>query len=344
MKKLLLILILCLAITSNSFAVITSGNYTLKASGGDYDSWNGFWTDVGNLTGDLTLTIDASDFTAQTAPVNVEKNLNGYTLTVQGASYPTTTDGTTGARITLNANAPALYFYADNNGTIIIQGLVINCSGTANAFRFGGSLTYIVRRNIITSNNYGIYQDSNTQIGKVYNNIFKGGTRNIVLDSSTGAGAFCSNNTIIVGSLAGIYQSVNGGLYENNLAYGAIGANYSFGASTATGNNNSSYDDTADDFTSGANNRINKTTSPFTNYAGDDFTLAAGSDPIGNGKDLSASFTTDFFGNTRATWDIGACAYVSPTNLKTVNGLAYASIGKVDGVAIGSVGKVDGLQ
>lgn len=40
-----------------------------------------------------------------------------------------------------------------------------------------------------------------------------------------------------------------------------------------------------------------------------DFRLAAGSPAIGAGTDLSASFTDDYAGATRATWDMGAYAY-----------------------------------
>ena len=49
--------------------------------------------------------------------------------------------------------------------------------------------------------------------------------------------------------------------------------------------------------------------SPCLNAAGGDFRLRSDAHAIGNGADLSAVFTTDFFGNTRTTWDIGACGY-----------------------------------
>src|SRR5665647_3106944 len=125
---------------------------------------------------------------------------------------------------------------------------------------------------------------------------------------------FISNNTYVdqkgTNSWDGIAFNANSKVFtaDNNLAYGQQGVAFTL-VSAATGSNNSSADASADDFGTGTNNRISKTTSPFTNCAADDFTLAAGSDPIGNGKDLSAYFTDDFFGNTRTGWDIGAVAY-----------------------------------
>ena len=306
---------------------LQQGNVTLKLSGGSYSTWAGFWNDLGNLTGDITCTVDASAFTENTAPAAVTETLGGYTLHVCPVTFPTTTDATTGARFTLNYSDEFLYNQMEGPGTVIIEGIVvINPTATTDyisSFRWdsiGTGFTAIMRRNIIKygSSCFRINETSPTYY--IYNNIIysQGQTalcRGVYLVDASLSG-YISNNTIVdvAGSSTGygFYLLNNAsGLFENNLVYNSKTTDYYQVTANATGNNNSSYDATADDFHAGADNRINKTTSPFTNYAGDDFTLAAASDPIGNGKDLSAFFTTDFFGVTRDTWDIGACAYVA---------------------------------
>lgn len=300
---------------------ITSGSYTLKTSGGDYSTWASFWNDLGNLTGDITLTVDASAFTEASAPAAVTENLNGHTLTVQPASYPTTTDGTTGARITFNFNGQALNMQMEGPGTIIIQGIVFLWGASAGTSSFAlysltisTEFTYIIRRNIFKGGRTAIRWADNTPVYQIYNNIIYDqnvSSNGYGLYASVGLNGFASNNTMVDLGTNGVFGNGQTGTFENNLVH-ISGANNYDSVGSATGNNNSSYDATAADgnWSSGANNRTSKTTSPFVNYSTDDFRLEAGSDPVGNGKDLSGSFTTDFFGNTRSTWDIGAIARV----------------------------------
>ena len=49
--------------TPKAHAAISSGSVTLKTAGGDYSSWPAFWADIANLDGNITLTVDASEFT-----------------------------------------------------------------------------------------------------------------------------------------------------------------------------------------------------------------------------------------------------------------------------------------
>ncbi|MDD4876785.1 MAG: LamG domain-containing protein, partial [Dehalococcoidales bacterium] len=307
-------------------AAITSGNYTLKLSGGDYSSWHDFWTDLGSdLTGDITLTVDASAFTENSATLAIV-NLQGYTLKVTAATFPSTTDGSTGPRFTFNNDS---YFWSITNsrgpGTIIIEGIVfIKGTGTsASVFDLNNvlvPLTFIARRNIIKGGSYAFLINDTDPTYYIYNNIifnqtstgWAGG-----IGCSTGAGftGFWSNNTIVdvTGVIGGRGITNNSvGSVDNNLVYNSLTQDFGYIGNNCTGFNNSSYDATADDFKFGADNRINKTDSPFTNYDADDFTLAPGSDPIDNGTSSpSAYFTDDFFGNTRSEpWDIGAVEYV----------------------------------
>lgn len=82
------------------------------------------------------------------------------------------------------------------------------------------------------------------------------------------------------------------------------------GAGTLTLNNCLSKDTSADDH-GGSGNVANSTDDPFINYAGNDFHIAAGSDPVDAGQSLAGTFTTDIDGDTRSSWDIGADEYVA---------------------------------
>jgi len=81
---------------------LTTGNVTIKTSAGTYSTWAAFWDDLGDLTGDITCTVDASAFTEATAPARISESLNGHTLHVKPITFPTTTDASTGARFTCN--------------------------------------------------------------------------------------------------------------------------------------------------------------------------------------------------------------------------------------------------
>ena len=80
------------------------------------------------------------------------------------------------------------------------------------------------------------------------------------------------------------------------------------------------------------------------------YQLETGSDCLNAALDLSAVFTTDYFGTTRPTgantWDIGFYEYVAAvtTSIKSVANIAYASISKVAGVAKASINKIMGLK
>jgi len=323
---------------------LTAGNVTLKLSGGDYSSWTAFWDDLGNLTGNITLTVDPSEFTENTAPADVTENLGGYTLKVTAEDYLTETDGSSGPRIKFhdtsnNINAVQLIF--EGSGTVIIERLVIKHDGEGTK-GFNGpvsriatsNITFIERNCILIGNpnsteaygGYGFYIGVAGAVLNIYNNIFfdfRGAQNNytcgIYINAAPGAGSFISNNTIVdCFGIAGIRLKSKSILAENNLCHNNYVNSttrqdfYEIG--NATGYNNSSCDATAADgnWSTGSDNRINKTTSPFTDYDNDDFTLAESSDPIGNGKDLSAKFTVDLFGKTRTNWDIGACEYILP--------------------------------
>lgn len=314
MKKIFFILFCLLLFSLNANAALTSGNVTIKTSGGDYSSWAAFWNDLGNLTGNITCTVDASAFTEDSAPSHTAESLGGHTLTVTAATFPTKSDASDGPRFTCNYTDEILNMGMEGSGAIIIEGMVfiegtskptecIDCVGIDNNF------TFTFRRNIVKGCGDGFYGYDPTAQYEVYNNFFYDSSVFGVYRCSH-ASSFVANNTIVDGA-TGIDGANAAGTFENNICYGNTTDFANIGS--ATGNNNTSYDATCanGNWSTGVNNRESKTADPFTASGSDDFTLVANSDPIGNGKDLSGSFTVDFFGDTRSTWDIGADYYAA---------------------------------
>lgn len=360
MKRLLIIACMLLVFFSSAVAQLTSGNVTIKLSGGDYSTWVAFWNDLGNLTGNITCTVDASEFTETAGPGLLTESLNGYTLKVTAATFPTTTDGSTGPRFVHNHTGD-FFLGLEGAGELIIEGMVHKAgTGWGKCYEFDyiiTGFTGIIRRCIIKgdgiTSDAGITLDEeNIPICKIYNNIIydcyeTAAGINVVKDLAEGS--FISNNTIcdsdgVVG--AGFAGGDDVFLAENNLLHNNKTDFYNIDVN-CVGNNNSSSDATADDWATGANNRINKIADPFTAYANDDFTLAVGSDPIGNGKNLSALFTDDFFGNTRSSWDIGAVEYdagepPAGIDIKVDTKDGAADLEKIDGVGVADINKVDG--
>ena len=308
---------------------VSSGTYTIKLSGGNYSTWAAACDDITNLTGDLTFTADASAFTEDVAPGAMTESLNGHTLTFTAATFPTTTNGATGPRFTLNYANRFFDNQMEGPGTITIEGIVaLEGSSLPPAMYYMGFVstahTFNVRRCVMKGSSYGIWYEDSTVVLNCYNNIFMVTTNSdggiYIKYALTG---HVSNNTIdeVNDSNRGIrFNSAEiTGLIENNIIYGPFLYNDFANITAATGNNNTSYDASCADenWAEGTNNRESQTADPFVDLDNQDYTLAAASDPIGNGKDLSGKFTTDFFGTTRTTWDIGAVFYQEATTTTT---------------------------
>ena len=298
---------------------LTAGNVTIKNAGGTYSSWEAFWNDLGNLTGDITCTVDASAFTEASPPALVEESLNGYTIWVKPVSFPTTTDASTGARFTLNHSDRMLSLAVEGPGTVLIEGIVA-IKGTRNPLLFARTTSVattfdlILRRNI--SKGTGIFFQGNdsTVIGKqIYNNIIYdcgGEGLDLNYDDAT---AIIANNTIVNSGTFGIDAGDEEITIENNLCYSNGTADFSNIETLTVGNNNADSDATAEDadWGGGGANNVNNIADPFNAIGSDDFTITTEGVVGTAGKDLSAKFTTDFFGVTRDNWTIGACEYIS---------------------------------
>ena len=116
-----------------------------------------------------------------------------------------------------------------------------------------------------------------------------------------GSATYWVKNSVLIGDY--VYTTAS-----NNYCVNSWVDNF-YNQASWTGNNNA----TPESSLFGIDNLVNQVaTDIFTDPAGGDFTLKAGSNAIGAGADLSEYFTTDITGETRTTpWDIGAFKYVT---------------------------------
>ncbi len=307
---------------------ITSGSYTIKTAAGDYSSWTAFWDDIGNLTGNITCTVDASAYTEAAGPAPVAESLNGNTLHVLPAAFPTATDASDGARFTFNTADSPLIMGMEGAGEVIVEGMVFIKGSAATAIGIylhtvDTAFDFIVRRNIFKGLTHGLYlwdTTMNVAGAKYYNNIFF----DIVLYAISTDGAIpnavIANNTMDNCGSVGIYCFNNDATIENNISYN--NTNDFFQVGSATGNNNADSDNTGEDadWNVGANN-VPGIGDPFNAIGSDDFTITAEGVIGSAGKDLSGTFTDDFFGVIRSNWTIGACEFAVQDVTEAVSAL-----------------------
>ena len=298
---------------------LTNGNVTIKLAGGTYSTWAGFWTDLGNLTGDITCTVDASVFTETAGSGAVTETLGGHTLHVLPTSFPTKTDVSDGARFTFNTTDIPLYMQMEGAWELIIEGMAL-IEGTSKATRvffligISTSFNLTFKRNIIKGGTDSIaHSDGTLNSGtKIYNNIIYGASSEGITIVYDIPDALIVNNTIVDSN-----YNVSCGdelvTLENNLSYGG-GQRDFFNIEILTiGNNNADSDNTGEDadWGGGGANNVPGIGDPFNNLAADDFTITAEGVVGTAGKDLSGTFTDDFFGVTRVNWTIGACEFAA---------------------------------
>ncbi len=343
--KLLYFLLMFVFIGTSASAQLTSGNVTIKLAGGDYSSWTAFWDDLGNLTGNITCTVDASAFTEAAAPAVVTESLGGYTLHIKPASFPSTTDGSTGARITMNGVTNAIVnLQMEGAGAVIIEGMVlIDGAGTQNYAILiniiDTQFDLTIRRNIVIGlDSDGIFHDDATMVDNqmVYNNIAINCARwGIAFLRDCPNGIF-ANNTIVDNN-DGLMAGGNDLDFINNLSYSNTTADFSQIAVSTNGYNNAGSDVSGEDADWGGigTNNLANISDPFNNFAADDFTITAGGVIGEAGLDMSGSFTDDFFGVERVNWTIGAVEFVASGWSGSIYGVS--SPAKVYGTEVNAV-------
>ena len=303
---------------------LQAGSVTIKTSGGTYSSWAAFWDDIGDLTGNITCTVDDTTFTEATAPAGVTESLGGYTITVTPATRATTTDATTGPRFECSYWGWWLGIYMTGGGNIIIDGIVVKGAGAFTPGGFGvfANVDVVLKNNIFKNTNTNIYFEYADIYIRVYNNIVIEAKDAFLAYYVLADSSIIANNTIVDCDRYGINANNKIVSYKNNLVYNSGTANFIKIGTGTSGYNNASSDTTGEDADWGGTGTDNVTgiSDPFNALASDDFTITSGGVVGTAGYNYSGSFTDDFFGVTRDNWTIGACEYISPTYSVSVVG------------------------
>lgn len=220
-----------------------------------------------------------------------------------------------------------IHYYAGTNG---MQSFVI--AGNSFIGPFGYSITAAIFLENNSNNTPPAYSPPNALF---YNNLFIEGANDTPSDGMifcAGPNAHIYNNTFIgngapSSNSSAIFTNANGCIMANNLITG-------FGVFThPTTTNQASFFNNlyANNPTGGGNGTWDIGSSYYTNFltwsnlvndAGSiylssgyvvnaDGTLNSNSPAVNTGTNLSKYFTTDYLGNTRSAWDIGAIAYTS---------------------------------
>ena len=226
---------------------ITAGSYTV-GSGGDYTTWASAFADVGNLTGDLTLTRISSTAETVRALVN-SKSLNGYKFTCT-SDTDFLGDQTIADVTTFAQTNQGLYIIMSGTGTVIVELLYFKrvTSSTSELLRIDLSTagsTYHVRNNMFNNNDLGTrmyYANSANATQNIYNNVF---WKNKTVDypvTLNGVVNFINNSfTDLDGQ--GLNVNNTASVCTNNVMTDVHYPNYN-AIGSATGNNNAG-DDTS---------------------------------------------------------------------------------------------------
>jgi hypothetical protein len=180
----------------------------------------------------------------------------------------------------------------------------------------GNGSNHLYERNLVhgdssLTNSWGIQPRSTGNGTIIRNNVCYDLYYGMHSGSNTGTGAYLHNNTF-VNCFAGVYSNKTGVFTEmrNNLSLNSSNADYLLGAgSWPTRSNNRSSDATGD---VGHQNTVTATEITSATPGSEDASLIAGAQSIGDGFDLSGTFTDDFLQGTRAApFDVGAHQFSS---------------------------------
>lgn len=189
---------------------------------------------------------------------------------------------------------------------------ITNCSTGMIIQATGGSNCWIYNNVIISGYSYGISVGGMSYVYVLNNTCY---TNNAQVNISNSTNVWIENNILVGG-----YANNPGGLYvtansttvyvRNNLGYGSTltgSRTYDFRTNTA---NNVTISGNLFGVTQTTTNDVYD--AHFANAANGDFHLTAGSDAIGAGLNEASLFTTDYAGNRRVGWDIGAYTVSRP--------------------------------
>lgn len=215
------------------------------------------------------------------------------------------------ANVTIRRN-----IFRDWQGYSVTGGIILGCTGTGSA----GQHNWYIYNNLF-------YYTSADYTGKTGGNRVIGGLSSC--STATVDSIFVYNNTfanINESGAANILTDFTGNQIanseiKNNLFYNNTGLT-ALGMSGVTVSYGWYYGNTG--YTEGAETgHVNGTGDPFVNSAAYNFALSASN---GSAANLSGTFTTDFLGLTRSTWNFGAYEYITYPSASIGSG-ATMSIG-----------------
>jgi hypothetical protein len=259
------------------YNAVTSGSYTV-GSGGDYASWVAAFTDIGNLTGDLTFTQISA--TAETARITSAAQLNGYTFLA--TSTPHHLGSTSSNLISLNQNEFGFNIAFTNAGTSILDNLNI-ISAVALSTRYHSVSTSPPVGGIVTQVFSNLLVNKNLKIGSCiycgaghYFSLHNCNVWNQATSTPQNGGiTFMSNavltstveNCVSAGCVIGFFLNYDGTAAPvtlRNCIAVSNGLDYS-GTATLTGYNNASQDTSADNanWATGSGNVTGRSVSDF---------------------------------------------------------------------------------
>ncbi|MEA1998055.1 MAG: hypothetical protein U9N61_01835, partial [Euryarchaeota archaeon] len=304
-------------------ALVSSGTYSIGA-GLDYDTVTLFEADIAaQLTGNLTGE-HADEETSITSAITFDTDTNSYLLKLtaaSGAEHNGTAYGN-GARINFSHN-DSIIFDETNDGDlddVEISKLALDIRDSLIGVRFndGGNSGLLKVNRLLFKGNadtlLGCFVNSEGANTRITNSIFydignvagEGAIR--YRDPTSGHNHLIANNTII-NCYEGITQdddTTNAtDIVKNNLIQNSSNKDFrDDGGGFGTTSKNISEDATSPDAAYQSKEVI------FVDEANDDYHLASTDIQAKDaGEDLSATFTDDIDGNTRAAgtdWDIGA--------------------------------------
>lgn len=246
---------------------VSSGSYTV-GGGVTYLTWAAAFTDIANLTGNLTFTqISAvTETAAHTITENLASNTLNITSTLDHKGNPNS------GYITTAINN-SFYISPEGPGTVNVSKLYIVKSGINQLSLLAAAVTTGFTLNIFNNlhdskeyaGSWGIFLNDVDIIANIYNNKIWGGRYTGgggLLIQALSASSIVENNTIYdcTGGVVNTSQAVT---YRNNLILDQYTTYACWsGLTNAIGRNNCSFDTTGDDadFTGGGSGNISSIT------------------------------------------------------------------------------------
>ena len=315
--------------------------YNIRSSGGDYTSLQDAEDDLSNPTVQHTFNVTEA-FDAGPLVVDFpDSSAVGLLITVDDAIWPPADWGTAAvegaaARCVKGSGGNVIYLVNDD---ITVERLVV--TGANYAVRIDGSNAIVRDLNLHDS-----------PIGAIYG--ASTGTGNLVYRVAAWYSGYCGS---VAGGSIDFYHVTQFAPYYWGFRRTSGTVNCYGCAVFDTGSSRDDYTGTIGGDQNMSSDANAKGTNPWTNITSSDVleNVTGGSEDLHLKSSVDGSYecddrsgtigSTDCGGDTVTDWDVGAFEYIAAGGgvIKTVNGLAFASVKTVQGLAIASVKTINGV-